>query len=345
MTSAEAGDPGRARLVEVLDSLPAAVVLFGDGAVVYANPAAAALLGDEVAAGAPLEALGSPELAGAVRETTETGRPLNIDVSRAGRQLAVRTAATAGGEVALTLSDLTELRRVEALRRDFVTNASHELKTPVAGIQALAESLELAMERSPERAATMVGRLQVEAKRLSQLVRDLLDLTRLEDADATADALPRWKRVDLAELVEVQMDRLTGYAEGLGVRLVADVEAPAVVVGNAPDLRVVIANLLENAIQYNRPGGEVRVRLARAEGGVVLEVSDTGIGIPEPDRQRIFERFYRVDKARSRLAGGTGLGLSIVRHAVEAHGGRVSVDSIVGEGSTFRVVLPVSGSR
>jgi signal transduction histidine kinase len=343
--SPDGGDPGRERLVEVLDSLPAAVVLFHDGAVVYANPAAAALLGAEIAAGAPLDALGSPELADAVRETAETGRALGIDVARAGRQLAVRTAATAGGEVALTLSDLTELRRVEALRRDFVTNASHELKTPVAGIQALAESLELAMQRSPDRAASMVTRLQVEAQRLSQLVRDLLDLTRLEDVDATGVAQERWQRVDLAEVAAVQMERLAAYAEGLGVTLVSEIDAPAVVVGNPSDLRVVVANLVENAIQYNRPGGEVRVTLSRSDAGVVLEVADTGVGIPEPDRQRIFERFYRVDKARSRLAGGTGLGLSIVRHAVEAHGGQITVDSAVGEGSIFRVTLPVASDR
>jgi signal transduction histidine kinase len=228
------------------------------------------------------------------------------------RHLVVRTSTTAEGWVALVLTDLTDVRRVEALRRDFVTNASHELKTPVAGIQALSESLAFALDRSPDRARAMIRRLQIESERLSQLVRDLLDLSRLEEGDAPA----RRQRVDLGQLVYVQLDRLSRYAADRDVKLHVDCPTPVRVVGNPADLRLIVANLLENAVQYNRAGGEARARLRREDATVVLEVADTGVGIPEADLDRVFERFYRVDKARSRLAGGTGLGLSIALHRV-----------------------------
>ncbi len=232
-----------------------------------------------------------------------------------------------------------ERRRVESLRRDFVANASHELKTPVAGILALSESLEIAFDRDPERARAMVGRLRVEAERLSQLVRELLDLTRLEDM---ADRIGEKRQAsDLTEIVALQAERLRAEADTLKVALNVAADDAVEVSGNPADLRLIVANLLENAVRYNRPGGEVRVSVQRDGADAIVEVADTGVGIPADDLDRIFERFYRVDKARSRLAGGTGLGLSIVRHAVESHGGSISVDSEVGRGTTFRVTLPL----
>jgi signal transduction histidine kinase len=176
---------------------------------------------------------------------------------------------------------------------------------------------------------------------LAQLVRDLLDLARLEE-DTTGGAGMR--RVDLGQLVRDQADRLANLAADVGVTLHCDGVAAARLVGSPGDLRLIVTNLLENAIRYNRPGGKVHVSVGRSGADVVLEVVDNGIGIPEADQDRIFERFYRVDKGRSRAAGGTGLGLSIVRHATERHGGDVTVRSVLGEGSTFRVVLPVEGS-
>jgi signal transduction histidine kinase len=333
-------DVAESRVEAVLDGLPTAVLLFDGTTMRHANPAARALLSlppDPVS----LDALGSAALANAVTETAETGFPLELEVQHGARHLAARTSVTAEGEVTLVLTDLTDTRRVEALRRDFVTNASHELKTPVAGIQALAESLQLALDRSPDRARMMVQRLLSESERLSQLVRDLLDLARVEEAEA----LVARDRVDLARLVAAQVDRLVAFARSRDINVHAAHDGPIPVVGNRADLRLIVSNLLDNAVRYNRAGGDVRVTLRRESGNAVLEVSDTGPGIPEDDLDRVFERFYRVDKARSRVDGGTGLGLSIVRHAVARHGGAVTVASTVGQGSTFRVTLPVAGDE
>lgn len=333
----------RGRVERLLDNLPTAVLLFSGGRLAYANPAARELFSVEQSADwSPLRVLGLDALAQAIDETSETGRPVEVEVRRDDRELVGRTSATGEDEVALAVADLTEARRVESIRRDFVTNASHELKTPVAGIQALADSLSFALDRDPDRARTMVGRLQKEAARLAQLVRELLDLARLEEA--TAQRQHGRCRVDLAALVREQVDRCLEFAAHERVTLSCDCDASAWLIGVPEDLRLIVANLLENAIQYNRRGGTVRASARRASGEIVLEISDTGLGIPESERSRIFERFYRVDKGRSRAAGGTGLGLAIVRHAAERHGGQVTVDSVLGEGSTFRVVLPVEGS-
>jgi signal transduction histidine kinase len=332
-----------ARVERLLDNLPTAVLLFSGGRLAYANPAAMRLFGVERSARwSPLRVLGVDVLAQAVEETSETGRTVEVEARRDDRDLVARASLIGEDEVALAVTDLTETRRVESIRRDFVTNASHELKTPVAGILALADSLSFALDRDPDRARIMVGRLQNEAGRLAQLVRELLDLARLEEA--TAQRQHGRCRVDLAALVREQVDRRVELASQQGVTLSCDCDTPAWLVGVPEDLRLVVANLLENAIQYNRPGGTVHASARREIGEVVLEIADTGLGISESEQGRIFERFYRIDKGRSRAAGGTGLGLSLVRHAAERHGGHVTVHSVLGEGSTFRVVLPVEGS-
>lgn len=333
----------RARVERVLDNLPTAVLLFSAGGLAYANPVARVLfgLGRESADWSPLRVLGVDALAQAVHETCETGRTVEVEVRRDDRELLARASVTGEDEVALAVTDLTETRRVESIRRDFVTNASHELKTPVAGILALSDSLGFALERDPARARSMVTRLQKEAARLAQLVRELLDLARMEETLTQQEQGRR--RVDLAGLVCDQAERLQALAAERQVVLSYDCARPAALIGVPEDLRVIVANLLENGIQHNRPGGTVHATAHRRGAEVVLEVTDTGLGIPESEQGRIFERFYRVDKGRSRAVGGTGLGLAIVRHATERHGGRVTVRSVPGEGSTFRVVLPVEG--
>lgn len=331
----------RERVERVLDAIPASVLLFADGTLAYANPAAEETfgLGGRAERLTPLRALGVPGLAEAVEEVTETDRSLTVQVSRDGRELAANASKIATDEVALIVTDLTELRRVEDMRRDFVANASHELKTPVTGMQALADSLHLAMERDPDRAKQMVQRIQAEATRLAQLVRDLLDLTRLEEGVSGGGL----QRVDVGALTEAQVERMRPTAEKRGVTLSSQVQPESSVIAIPEDLKVIIGNLVLNAVQYNREGGSVDVTVRRRPGRVVVEVADTGIGIPELDQDRVFERFYRVDKARSRAAGGTGLGLSLVRNAVQRQGGRVWVSSVLGEGSRFTVVLPVDG--
>ncbi|MGH8933178.1 MAG: sensor histidine kinase [Egibacteraceae bacterium] len=334
----------RARVERMLDNLPTAVLLFSAGRLAYANPAARVLfsLGRGGEDWSPLRVLGVDALAQAVSETSETGRTVEVEVRRDDRDLLARASSTGEDEVALAVTDLTETRRVESIRRDFVTNASHELKTPVAGILALSDSLGFALDRDPARARTMVVRLQREATRLAQLVRELLDLARMEETVAQHEQGRR--RINLSELVRDQMERLAPLAAERQVTLTRDCVDSAALIGVPEDMRVIVANLIENGIQHNRPGGTVHTAAWRGGGEVVLEVIDTGLGIPESEQGRIFERFYRIDKGRSRAAGGTGLGLAIVRHATERHGGRVTVRSVLGEGSTFRVVLPVEGS-
>jgi two-component system sensor histidine kinase SenX3 len=230
--------------------------------------------------------------------------------------------------------DRTAERQVERVRRDFVANASHELKTPVASIQALAETLLHSAAGDPAARERFLEHLEGEAVRLSRLVGDLLDLSRLEGG------LGESASVDLARVLNEECDRLRPRAEGAGLRLAVDAPEPMRVRGSKSDLGLMIHNLLDNAIRYSPDGGEVRAALSDRSGQVELRVTDTGLGIPARDLDRIFERFYRVDPARSRGTGGTGLGLAIVRHVVQSHGGDVEVRSVLGAGSTFIVRLP-----
>ncbi|MFW6010102.1 MAG: sensor histidine kinase, partial [Actinomycetota bacterium] len=265
--------------------------------------------------------------------------PVTVDVEHGDHDLRA-VASRIGSETLLVITDRTRERRVEELRRNFVVNASHELKTPVTSIQTLAEALEVAARDGSDRTVPLVNRLGKEAERLARLVRDLLDLRRLEDREPMEDTV-----VDLAELCRITVAELLPRAEQRGVTV--ELEAPdrAVVHGTAGDLETIVKNLISNALQYNRDGGSIDVRIESRDDSQVLSVTDTGIGIPQQDLTRIFERFYRVDAARSRETGGTGLGLSIVRHAVQRHGGSIRVESLLGEGTTFTVTLPVEPSE
>ena len=334
----------RVRSKRLLENLPSAVLLFVDDRIVYTNRAAHemfALMPDhgEVAAADVLDDRLAKTLLDAVEETGEVGWPIDVELERDDAILAARAAPLGAGEAVLVVRDVTRSRRLAAVRRDFVINASHELKTPVAGIQALAESLALALRHDPARATRMVTRIEQEASRLARLVRDLLDLARLEEHDDQRDERP----VDLVTVVDAQLDRLHNLAADHGITVRTDMPDRSIIVAAPEDVRSIVANLLENAVRYNTDGGTVGVRLSRTDGSVTFEVHDTGEGIPVHERERIFERFYRIDKARSRAAGGTGLGLSLVRHATQRLGGTVTVESELGVGSTFRVDLPVTG--
>jgi signal transduction histidine kinase len=333
----------RVRSQRLLEELPSAVVLFDGDELVYANHAAERMFHIPGLADADVvaESFSDPAaktLLDAVEETRAIGRTIDVEVERDDAVLAARTATVGSGEVVLVVRDVTRARRLAAVRRDFVVNASHELKTPVAGIQALAESLALALRHNPARATRMVARIEDEAGRLARLVRDLLDLARLEESD---DGHER-RRIDVVEVVAAQIDRVRTAAAEHRVTVSTELPERSDIIATPGDVRSIVANLIENAVRYNRPGGSVTVRLCRREATVVLEVTDTGEGIAPTERDRIFERFYRIDKARSRAAGGTGLGLSLVRHATERLGGSIELESELGVGSTFRVELPVA---
>ncbi|MEX2504974.1 MAG: ATP-binding protein [Egicoccus sp.] len=323
---------------ELVDSLGQPALLFSsDGRLIAANGPARDLLGIPIGSGelTVVQAVGSSALAEAVHEARLSRIAVTVDAHHRDHELRA-VVSLVGDETLMIITDRTRERRVEELRRNFVVNASHELKTPVTGIQTLAEALKVTQRTDPARAATLVNQLGDEAERLARLVHDLLDLRRLEERGPLERTA-----VDLAELVRQVVVAELPRAEERQVELGVDAPDRAYVAGVPGDLEVIVKNLVGNAVQYNRPGGTVEVSLAPDEGAHVLTVRDTGIGIPQQDLGRVFERFYRVDTARSRETGGTGLGLAIVRHAVERQGGTIRVNSLLGEGTTFTVVLPV----
>jgi len=310
------------------------------GDLAYANPTARTLLGRRFNSADSVAPLLLREAILEVRETVaenDMHEPATRQFETPDAVLeATALAAEPPGSVVVVLRDVTQLRSIERLRRDFVANASHELKTPVASILALAETLRTAARHDPDTMTRLLSRLEQEAGRLAALVRDLLELSRLEGGPLTR-AL-----VDLNHVVEAEAERARQRAESEGLTLLLDAsDGDLVVSGSEADLTLLVHNLLDNAIRYTPEGGEISVSLSADDGEAHLTVSDTGIGIPARDMHRIFERFYRVDAARSRQTGGTGLGLSIVRNVADAHGGGVVVTSEIGLGSTFTVQLPL----
>jgi len=257
--------------------------------------------------------------------------------------LVVRSApllGDAGGVIgaAVYVRDVTELRRVEAVRRDFVANVSHELKTPIGAMGLLAETFLGSDDVDVSR--RLAEQLVREAERLAHIVDDLLDLSTVE-----AQEHPTREQARVRVLVDEAVERVQAVALARGIPLsVAPVAEDLVVACDPVQIVGALTNLLDNAVKYSEAGHSVEVSAEPAEGRLVISVRDHGIGIPSRDLERIFERFYRVDKARSRATGGTGLGLAIVRHVAQAHGGEVTVESIEGEGSTFRLVLPRAGA-
>ena len=240
--------------------------------------------------------------------------------------------------VILVLFDATEKEGREKLRREFTANVSHELKTPLTSISGFAEIMKSGMVR-PEDMGNFAGKIYDEAQRLIALIQDIIKLSKLDEKESFLEK--EW--VELDTLVLEVRERLQPAAEKKNVHLVANV-VPLQVFGVKPVLMEMVYNLCDNAIRYNRPDGEVRMTLREEDGTAVLEVADTGIGIAKEEQERIFERFYRVDASRSAENGGTGLGLSIVKHGAALHNGKVSLKSILGEGTTMTICIPMMKS-
>jgi two-component system phosphate regulon sensor histidine kinase PhoR len=339
----------RARLEAVLAAMEEAVLAIdGDERVLLANPGLRELFPSPAPLeGRPLlEAVRHSDVVDALRAALCEGAAQVREVAigpaaeRRVRFHAAPFAQPSGRPGAVVVfHDVTELRRVEAIRRDFVANASHELKTPLTAIRGFAERLAGAEPGDP-RAAQSVEVILSNAKRLGALVDDLLELSRIEGGSVPL----RLEAVDAAEIARRLLRELEPRlrAGELGAEVEASSDARAWADRRA--LEQVLANLLDNAIKYTPAGGHVGVRLRPAPGGRLrIEVADTGIGIPRKDLPRIFERFYRVDPGRSRALGGTGLGLAIVKHWVQALGGQVGVESQPGRGSCFWLELPLAG--
>lgn len=322
------------------------VVVDGELRIQRLNPAAAEMLSlspERTPGRTVIEATMHHGLDTLFRQALSTGeaQETRLEVIQPRRRLLralvspLRGPNTGAGAVAV-IQDLTDFGRIERVRRDFVSNVSHELRTPVSSIKVMAESLQRGALEQPELASQFLRSITEAADRLSTLIDDLLALARAE-AGAGRHA---WQRVDLAAMAHQALSDLQPLAREFEISLTAEAVEPTVVMGDAEGLRQAITNLVTNGIRYNRPGGQVSLRLRRTPEGVRLEVTDTGIGIASEHLPRIFERFYRVDRGRSRGSGGTGLGLAIVKHVAEAHGGQVTVESAPGRGSTFTLTLP-----
>lgn len=255
--------------------------------------------------------------------------------------LLVRVASIGdAGLIAILIFDDSEMRRLDSIRRDFVANISHELKTPIGALSILSEAV-LEASNDPEAITKFASRMQAEAKRLSGLVQEIIDLSRLQDDDPLKDGKP----VDLSEVIIEAIDQSRLNAENRKISLVFESIEGVKVNGDRAQIMMAIHNLIENAINYSPNGTRVAITLKVVAAIAEVAVSDQGIGIPEKDLERIFERFYRVDPARSRLTGGTGLGLSIVKHIAKNHGGDVSLWSVEGAGSTFTIRFPLIANR
>ena len=236
----------------------------------------------------------------------------------------------------LVLRDITEKERVEQMRRDFVANTSHELKTPVGAVSLLAEAIESAAD-DPDQVRAFATRLQAEAARLAQLTSRIMNLSRLQAADEFTDE----REVSIDEVIASAIEAHAIQASATGVKISRGGERGLYVRGDAQVLSEAVGNLIANAVAYSPTSSSVGVGVKSVDAVVEIAVTDQGIGIPEGEQERVFERFYRADQARSRRTGGTGLGLSIVKHAVQRHGGEVKLWSRPGRGSTFTIRLPL----
>ncbi len=325
--------------VPALEILPTGVVVLeASGAVAFANIAATEL---GLVEGSHLREKGLLEQALATtRDGATRDARYEIRRRRPARRVtpvAVRTVPLDGSvAVALLVTDMTEADRLEAVRRDFIANVGHELKTPVGALSLLAEAV-VASADDPDSVRRFGERMIHEAERLGRLVSEVIELSRLQGGDPMPDAGP----VAVDEVVREAVDRSRLGAEDRRIKLVVAEPSGMHVSGYEPQLVTALVNLIDNAIAYSPSGSPVGVGVRRVGDDLEISVSDQGIGIARADQERIFERFFRVDDARSRATGGTGLGLSIVKHIVTNHGGDVRLWSAPGSGSTFTVVLPV----
>ncbi|MFT8244794.1 ATP-binding protein [Roseomonas sp. BN140053] len=341
---------GRLRAADaaIIEALPDPLLVLGtDRAPLRANTAARTLFG--VAVGAPLSGdvaalLRHPALAGMVDRALAGGGPevadlsLPVPVARdlAAHVLPLEPPLADGGRLLILLADRTRARAVERMRADFVANASHELRTPLASLIGFIETLRGPAEDDPVARTRFLGIMAEQAERMRRLIDDLLGLSRIE----VSEHQPPEGEADLVALAQAEAEAMTPILASRGVQLQLELHPAVARPAEAGQIAQVLRNLLENAVRHGREGGCVRLSVAPAEGGVLLAVTDDGPGIPREHIPRLTERFYRVDKGRSRTAGGTGLGLAIVKHVINRHRGRLTVDSTEGQGATFRVWLP-----
>jgi two-component system phosphate regulon sensor histidine kinase PhoR len=335
----------RARLAAILDSMADGIILTdGDGNVRMVNRAVERLLGarPEAMNDRPLiETARDYELTDALKKCLVTGRTQEVQfesttLNRFLRAIAMPlTGAESGGALVL-LQDLTQLRSLQTMRRELVGNISHDFRTPLSGIKAMAETLRDGAINEPEVARDFLSRIETEVDRLTQMVAELTELSRIETGRTELKRAP----VDINALVEEVTAQLKPQAERQNLTLETHLaEGLPEVPADRERLRQVLVNLVHNAVKFNRPGGSIRATTLAGDGSVSVEIADTGQGIPRNDLPRIFERFYKADRSRS--GQGSGMGLAIAKHIIEAHGGRIQASSVEGEGATFTFSLPL----
>ncbi|MBD3380184.1 MAG: HAMP domain-containing protein [Candidatus Omnitrophica bacterium] len=339
---------GKSRFEAVLLSMfDGVIVIDSKGTIILMNPSLAQLLQvmDDPSGKKPVEVLRNIDIQEILDEVLSRkegveAREVSVLMPEPKTLMVHATPVVREGKTigaVLVFHDITELRNLESIRRDFVANVSHELRTPIANIKGYAETLLDGALQDKENSREFVGVIYEEADRLAKLIADILSLSGIESGKL--DMNP--ERASIKEIAERAMQGLKRKAEDkeINARVMIGEDLPQVFV-DTERITQVLFNLIENAVKYTYPGGKIKVT-AREDGGYVcVEVEDNGIGIPEEDQPRIFERFYRVDKARSREMGGTGLGLSIVKHIVQEHGGEVRVESSPGKGTTFFFTIP-----
>src|ERR1041385_6762587 len=335
---------GKQQLELILEAMGQGVmVLDRDGRITFTNTSLLKVLatGRDLVGRTPLEVFRRPELENAVKAVL-AGRPIQTLEMVAGHnrvlQANVAPVANAAGTVNSAVAvfhDLTEIRRAERMRRDFVANVSHEFKTPLTSIRGYTETLLSGAKEDPKIAADFLRTIERNAQHLEALVSDLLTLAKLE-AELPAER----EHFDLKSVIKEQVGSRQSALQDRSIQV--NVECPDIQIqADRARLATALSNLIDNAIHYNKPCGQIRISVERQDGTLNLSVTDTGNGIPSEELHRIFERFYRVDKSRTRESGGTGLGLAIVKHAIESQGGTIDVASKIGAGSTFTIHLPV----
>jgi two-component system phosphate regulon sensor histidine kinase PhoR len=337
----------RDRMETILRGMVEGVMLTDrDGRILMINRALRDLLGLEVEpyGRTPSELLRNADLQEAVQRVLDGQAHVSLEIRTLGpsqKVLEVHLArltgeASHGGAVAV-FHDITERERLEKIRRDFVANVSHELRTPLTAIRGSIETILDGAIDNVQYARHFAEVIERHTTRLQRLLDDLLDLAKIESGEAA----PRKEEIQATEFADAVLGTVAGLAESKGVEILRDLPRETLRFrGDRRQLEQAVVNLLDNAVKYTDPGGQITLCIRHGENENHLIVSDTGVGIPQEHLPRIFERFYRVDRARSRELGGTGLGLAIVKHITQAHGGRVEVDSFPGQGSTFRIILP-----
>ncbi len=334
-----------ALLQKILEGTEEAIIVIDrDGAILYVNPSVRGFLVDDkndVVGSMPEDVIKYQTLLEAIDRARGSRisltEELSLNEGDRGRDFQFRSIPLEEGLVCF-LRDITEERRLERIKRDFVSNVSHELRTPLANIKGYTETILNSAIDDRERLRSFLRIIDKHATRMTRLIDDLLILSRLEAHEIPLSI----SLIDIKEVINFVLQGFERQAEDKRIALVTEMDSkPLSAEADRERIEQVIINLIDNAIKYTHEGGRVVVRAFSVDDGIQVDVEDTGIGIPEKDIPRIFERFYRVDKARSRELGGTGLGLAIVKHIILSHHGRVWVESGVGKGSKFSFFIPV----